>query len=336
MLRDDDGVLSFRHDLVREVVYSGLSPAVRSSLHRHVGEHLMARHASASDVAHHYVRSASPGDVEASRVLRRAAAEIGTTAPTTATDLLEQAVSLLPDTHPDYLACETELVQSYVFSAALDRSSALADELLARALPRELELGLRNARSQVFFLRGYTRRATSEFEAMAPLVRGQPGEAVLLADAAVSAMFAVDLVRSRRLATRSLEIAATHDNHVAPSLAHGVLSWLTALEGDVSAGVVLSQHAIAAAARGPGLQGHRRVPHLFHAQALLWADRVVEAQRSLQRGWTLSRRLRMGWDEPMYQALMADQRVRAGEWDDALAVAEHLHDAGRRRRFALR
>ena len=71
----------------------------------------------------------------------------------------------------------------------------------------------------------------------------------------------------------------------------------------------------------PGLEGHRRVPHLFHAQVLLWADRLEEARSSLRRGQEISGELGMGWDEPMYQALLADERIRSGALDDALAEA---------------
>lgn len=322
LLVESSGGLSFRHDLVRQIVYDSVPPSSRSALHLDIGRRLLELDAAPADVVPHFIRGAELGDVEAAWVLRRAARDLGHTAPATATRLLERALALLPDGDPDRPACRAELVESYVFSSELERSSELADELLAGSPPIEVELSLRNARTQVFFLEGLAQRAAAEFEAMVPLVAGQAREAVLLADAAVSSMFAIDLPRARSLARRSLTVADEHGDLIGPALANGVLSWISALDGDLQEGRRLAEEAVRVANAGRGLDGHRRIPHLFHAQVLLWCDLVPGARASLHRGRRISDELGMGWDQPMYQALLADERIRSGQLDDALAEVE--------------
>lgn len=322
LLADVDGCVGFHHDLVREALLDQMSPAVCRALHLAVGRGLLARSWAATEVAEHFLAGAEEGDVEAATVLRTAAAELERVWATAAKPLLERAVEILPEDHRDYLSACAELAQASVFSADLDRGLRLSEELLARLLPDGIELGLRNARSHVFFLSGRSREAAVELEQMSSLVTGQPRESIVLADAAVSSMFAIDLDRARDLAERSLAAASRTTDQVGPVMAHCVQAWLACLSGDLDTGLALSEEAVRIADAGDQLEGHRRIPHLFHSQALLWADRVDEAQESLARGRLLSARLGMGWDEPMYHALAADERVRAGQWDDAMSEIE--------------
>ncbi len=329
ILEDDGSRIAFRHDLVREAVYQSITPTLRSALHLEIGHLLLSRGLPAADCASHFLLGARHGDIAASQVLRRAAAELGRVAPSTATDLLERALELLPRHHPDHQSCRVELVQSYVFSGDLERGSDLAALYLTEALPRDLEITLRNTRAQVMFLQGQPRQAAEEFMAIAPLLAGSPRQAVVLGDAAVSAMFAVEMETARELAHRSIESARAQPGSVAPTLAFGVLSWIRALEGDLDGAMDAADEAVASADAETGLDGHRRIPHLFRSQVLVWAGRDGDAAVSIQRGIDVSAELGMGWDEPMYQALLADMRIRCGDWDDALAEAEGGLERGR-------
>jgi len=322
LLSDSEGQVAFRHDLVRECVLDAVPTAIRAALHMLVGRGLFARHWSAVDVVAHFQAGATSGDLDAVAVLRSAARELSRFAPSAARAMLERSVEILPEEHPDRLETLAELAEACVFAADPERGMELTDDLLARVPPPGIELSLRNARSQVFFLRGAAPDAAEEFERMAPLVAGLPREAVLLADAAISSMFAIDLERAETLAAQCLEVAVDTDDRVGPVLAKGVQSWLRALRGDLGTGLRLAEDAVRLADGGRGLDGHRRIPHLFHAQALLWADQTDAAAASLGRGRLLSNELGMGWDEPMYHALAADLRVRSGEWDDAMVEVE--------------
>ena len=319
---DDVARLRFRHDLVREIAYGSMSPSLRRALHLDIGRRMAALGRPPADTAVHFLRGAETGDVAAAAVLRQAAIEIGRVAPRVAATLLERAAEILPEHDPEHRSCLVELAQLWVFANEVERSSALADELLATTVPVELELDVREVRSQLHFLRGEARQAVAEFEAMLPLVEDDPREVVVLADAAVSAMFAVELDRARSLADRAVARSELHDERVGRTLAVSLQSWLTAFGGDLDGAVERAAEAVRIADSQPGFEAHRNVPLLFYGQALLWADDVDRARAVLRRGRQISARLGMGWDEPMFRALFADERTRAGEWDDALAEAE--------------
>jgi hypothetical protein len=67
--------LAFRHELIREAIYSDLTPALRQGLHREVARVVTAAGAPVSRVADHLLLGASAADPEARRWLRQAASE---------------------------------------------------------------------------------------------------------------------------------------------------------------------------------------------------------------------------------------------------------------------
>jgi DNA-binding CsgD family transcriptional regulator len=62
LVDDRAGLLRFRHELVRETIYEGLSPALRSILHLRVAQALLADGVEASAVAPHLLRGGVIGD----------------------------------------------------------------------------------------------------------------------------------------------------------------------------------------------------------------------------------------------------------------------------------
>jgi hypothetical protein len=81
VLGEVGGQLAFRHDLVREAIYTDLPLPVRRGLHRDVGHALAAAGAPPVRVATHLALGADIGDAEAVAWLRRAARDAGSTAP---------------------------------------------------------------------------------------------------------------------------------------------------------------------------------------------------------------------------------------------------------------
>lgn len=318
-----DGV-AFRHDLVRDVIYTSIQPSVRAALHVAVGERMLEDAVPVADVATHFLLGAQLGDIGAAGVLRSAATQVERVAPAMASQLLERALEILPPDHEDHEAVMVQLIRSSVFSDRLGIGVDLLDKALSMGVQPAHEAELRNVRAQISFLSGEPRRAATEFSMIAALRHSTKREPVILADAAVSAMFAIDFEQARSFADQSLVASRRLADSPVQSLAYGVLAWLTSLSGDLDGGLALACRAVELA---DGVEGHRRIPHLFHAQCLLWSDRTADAAASLLRGRSLSVDLGMGWDEPMYHALAADERMRSGEWDDALAEI----DAGLRR-----
>ncbi|MEU4292497.1 AAA family ATPase [Kribbella sp. NPDC026596] len=78
---EDGDRVAFRHDLVREAVEAALPATVRQSLRRQAVDVMLGHGASPADVAELVLKSATPGDTEATAILRRAAIETGKVSP---------------------------------------------------------------------------------------------------------------------------------------------------------------------------------------------------------------------------------------------------------------
>jgi len=92
---------AFRHPLVRTAIYQAAPPGTAIATHRRLAEILISRGAPASESAHHVERSAQHGDMGAVELLREAAKQNATRAPTSAARWLAAALELCPTTAPD-------------------------------------------------------------------------------------------------------------------------------------------------------------------------------------------------------------------------------------------
>ena len=158
--RDRLGRFRFRHALVMEVLYDGLSATRRAMLHRAVGETLERTYAGAlephvAELAHHFVHASPPGDAaKAIDYARRAGARaLRVLAYEEAVTFLARAVRLLDLVEPDgalraELLLELGRAQTRSGDAEAARGSLVACTQVAReaGLPRRfceaaLELG---------------------------------------------------------------------------------------------------------------------------------------------------------------------------------------------------
>ncbi|MEU6717150.1 AAA family ATPase [Nonomuraea sp. NPDC046802] len=99
---EDGERLAFRHDLIREAVYGGLTAPIRTALHREAAAVLRAEGRPPAELAEHLRHGARLGDVAAIGELRAAAEEMTSVAPSAAADLMLRALELAgsPDTDP--------------------------------------------------------------------------------------------------------------------------------------------------------------------------------------------------------------------------------------------
>ena len=96
----DGDRLTFRHDLIREAVYSEMPAAVRRDLHRAAGTALACDGAPTQQVARQLALGALPGDLDAVGWLERAAAESMSVSPSSALTLLDEDQALAPPDWP--------------------------------------------------------------------------------------------------------------------------------------------------------------------------------------------------------------------------------------------
>ncbi|MBI4631751.1 MAG: AAA family ATPase, partial [Chloroflexi bacterium] len=154
---------NFRHDKIRQVVYSGLSRARREYIHRRIAEVLETAvpPADAVTLAHHYSRSdqrlrALPYLTQAGELALRLRAYHD------ARQFGLQAVGLLgylpgPRQREERIDLNLQLAQAYAFSGDLNRASEILNETerLASGLKDEARLGkIFRHSAQLFWLRG--------------------------------------------------------------------------------------------------------------------------------------------------------------------------------------
>jgi DNA-binding CsgD family transcriptional regulator len=151
----DADVFTFRHDVVREALYTDVPPAVRKGMHLHIGRALVASGATAIRVAEHIALGADAGDRQAVAYLHDAAFEVGPRAPVTAADLAQRAASLLPNDDPERINLLMPAVRHLTAAGRIDEAGALASELapLLEGSPLEIALDLQRMNHLVLQLR---------------------------------------------------------------------------------------------------------------------------------------------------------------------------------------
>jgi len=87
LLTEDDGLLTYRHELIREAVRDTLPRTALRALRRQAVDALLAAGSPPVEVAAQLAASAEPGDQVAVRTLREAARALGSSDPGAAADL---------------------------------------------------------------------------------------------------------------------------------------------------------------------------------------------------------------------------------------------------------
>ena len=130
LMEADGEQLCFGHELVREAVAAGIPASFSRVLRRHAVDVLLARGASALQVASLLAESAAPGDLDAVAVLRDAASTLATTSSPAAATFSVRALELLPEGSP----LRPEVVVEAIMHLWLCGRSAAAERLAATTL----------------------------------------------------------------------------------------------------------------------------------------------------------------------------------------------------------
>jgi AAA ATPase domain len=136
LLAEDDGLLAYRHDLIREAVQDTLPPTALRALRRQAVDALLATGSPPVEVAAQLAASAEPGDQVAVRTLREAARALGSSDPGAAADLTRRALELAGAGDPlrGPLAAETALLLHA--AGRVEEGKSFADHALGEALRR--------------------------------------------------------------------------------------------------------------------------------------------------------------------------------------------------------
>ena len=176
----DGDRLAFRHDLIREAIYTDMAPAVRSDLHRAAGQALAAQGAPVTQIAQQFALGARPGDLDAVAWLERAGSEVLAVSPSSALTLFEQAVDLAPTTWPGRAALQARMIEPLAGCARFDEGEAVARIVLESSPDADVEFAALRGLTSVLGNRGDIAASIEALRTAANAPGAPPGESRLL------------------------------------------------------------------------------------------------------------------------------------------------------------
>ncbi len=157
--------LRFRHDLIREALYSDQPRTVAAALHLEAAWALAAAGADAVRVAPHLLAGAQPGDVEAIAWLRRASEQAGRRSLRTGVELLDAAAELARIRHDESIRLTAETIPLHTWAGALDEAIARGTRVLESVPPPALELEVRRYMAEALALAGRDHEVVAHVDA---------------------------------------------------------------------------------------------------------------------------------------------------------------------------
>jgi DNA-binding CsgD family transcriptional regulator len=318
-------LMRFRHDLIREALYTDLPESARRALHRDAGRRLAQAGAPKLQVAEQLELGASPGDEQAVRWLWDAAREWVLRAPQAAVDLLERAVALTPAPRPERDALLADLADGLVWCGRPAEGQALAAELLGRGVPPATRAQARSTVVRGLWMESRWREIVAHVDrwlAAPDPALDAPARARLLADAAMAAVFSGEVLRAEGMALEALRAGEELADDAIVFAALFALGPIHNFRGRKEEELAVSERALAIAERGANPDVVRFHPHFAVAMSLGGLDRHAGAEAMFSAGLRAREELGTVWDLPLYQAGLADLHCRMGKWDEALADAE--------------
>ncbi|MDG4821413.1 LuxR C-terminal-related transcriptional regulator [Asanoa sp. WMMD1127] len=206
LLARDGHRLRFRHDLVRETVYAGLSTSARQELHRRCARYLLSSGRDALAAAPHAQAAATPGDEESAAILCEAADKAVTALPDTAGDLILQAFALVRPAQGSWVGIGERCVDVLHRVQRCADAVRVADAVLARTGDAETY-----GRIQVL-------AAQSLWQI------GRPAESVARIDDALAAPGVSPGLQARLRAARALALTRTEPARRARAAAESALA----------------------------------------------------------------------------------------------------------------
>jgi DNA-binding CsgD family transcriptional regulator/tetratricopeptide (TPR) repeat protein len=323
VLVEDPSYLRFRHELVRQALLEDLPQAVRRTLHRDVARHLTDSGAPARLVAEHLVRGAEPGDEEALSYLRSTAAELASTAPATAAELLDKALLLAGRSHPNRDQMLAERAVSLMWAGDVAGAARLCEETLARQFDPSVEGIFRVCLSRALLAggRGADALRQADLAALDPTLSAVE-RARLLAWSSTIQISLGEVDQAAAVAEQAVAAAEACDDLLAQCIALTTIATASNFLGRLTRGVEVVESAVRVADRSRGLEAHRFHVNFYRAILLMEVDRLEESLEAIRIGRRLSEDLGVKGSLPLYQWAAALSHYLSGRWDDAIAESE--------------
>ena len=318
------GSLSFRHDLIRETLYTDLPASVRAGLHQRAGEALAAGGSPAARVAQQLALGAYVGEASAERAvrwLRRAAADAASSSSTAAA-LLERALLLTVRPSRTHDAVVIELLPPLLSIGRADEAAALATRLLTGSLQVEEAAAVRGWLAAAKQAQGDLAGALRELDHLDGIPPGIPGSAELLAFGAALRLYVGDAVGAERDASQAADAAAASGDGQTWCAVWATRALAAAARGDVPAGVTLASQAVERAVREPSLRFAVNDPRTSLGVLLANADRTADADAAFRSALTHRTASHAASPSVSFHWGLVGGHYLTGRLDDAQAEAQ--------------
>lgn len=313
--------LGFRHDVLREMLYEDIPIAIRAALHLEVGRALADAGASPGRVAQHLALGAPVGDEQAVRWLARAGREAMPRAPASGAELLERALEIAAASDPARDELRADLVVADVWCGRGSEAAARAAEILERPTAPEIARRVRLALVQALLMQGNWVEALDVADERCGQVDIDDAErGGLLAETVFPEIYRNGPRAASTRAAEAIAIAERSRDALVLTVAQNGKAIASYFDSRFHEAVEASRSAVTAAERSD--EARRRHPHFVLGEALIGVDRLEEAESILQEGLVAGEQLGTGWHASWYHAALAARRFFAGDWDDAVIMAE--------------
>lgn len=327
VLREHDGRLAFRHDLIREAVRMAAPVSVRRALDRQAIEVLMAAGVPPTEVAAQLAASAEPGDLAAIALLRDAAEGLSPSDPGAAAQLSRRALALSAVSHPDRGALVAQTTLALHAAGRVDEAAAFAEEHLKNVQPTRDEAAVCLSIASMFAVSPDVRVAMSR-------------QALTLPDLAPAdrarhwSRLVYNLIQAGRAAESStlmkrahVEVRAARDP---PS--ETILMLAQDAHAYVGGRFEESLRLHEAAMRrgfGPGEVNRQWIARHWRCELLANLDRLDESIEQASTGIVSAQRGRQAWAVEFFEIYRGRQLLQRGQIAEARAALEGRIDPER-------
>lgn len=313
----------FRHDLVRDSLYEGLTEPLRVALHQDAAAHLKKRGAPVERIAEHVLRAAVDGDERTIELIDQTALDLRTRAPGLAIELWRRSLELLAANDMRRLP-----IEEYLIEAQLRVGGHVEAEERCRALLEETHTAEHRRRLRRYLVQSL-------------ILRGRPAEALAAADAALeehgyTAAEEAGLRSSRAFAQLSLgqlelaqETAAQAISEARLAGDDGVLrdALVSAAQVDSARGHVVegAAHALEAAGLVEKMadpEANARSAHAAAGSLLVTVDRVEEGIRAMNHGRLMAEQVGAKGALALSHVSLGYTLTVLGDWDAAIVEFE--------------
>lgn len=317
LLDETDGEgLAFRHDLIREAIYTSLPRGIAAAMHLHAADVVAETGAPAQRVADHLLRATEQPAVVSVDVIIRHAENIAGDAPRTAAQLLDRALVLADDPH------SRDMVQQRLAHLLPSVGEPARAEHLARDLLDQARSGAQAADARIALARAlFAQGRVTDTVALLTDVRNDlrsSAQTRLVGEAAFFLSATGDLGTAAKYADDAIHLDQSHPDDVGAvaalvtqAMRHGYSGrFIPALAAALSA----HDRARAATSRQP----FRYVPAFAVANAMANLDRWDEAQRWLRQLADEVAAYSIVWAEPVVSFGRIVFCWFTGDWETAL------------------